>query len=82
MKIVVIDGTGYIGSKLVKKLSEHRQEVVAASPSSGVNTLTGEGLSDALKGASVVVRCNELPFMGGRGSAEILRDINPQPPRL
>jgi uncharacterized protein YbjT (DUF2867 family) len=61
MKIVVIGGTGLIGSKLVKKLREQGQEVVAASPTSGVNTLTGEGLADALKGASVVVDVTNSP---------------------
>ena len=61
MKIVVIGGTGRIGSKLVKKLREHGQEVVAASPTSGVNTLTGEGLADALKGASVAVDVTNSP---------------------
>ena len=61
MKIVVVGGTGLVGSKLVKKLREHGQEVVAASPSSGVNTLTGEGLGDALKGASVVVDVTNSP---------------------
>jgi uncharacterized protein YbjT (DUF2867 family) len=61
MKIVVIGGTGLIGSRLVKNLSEHGQEVVAASPSSGVNTLTGQGLADALKGASVVVDVTNSP---------------------
>jgi uncharacterized protein YbjT (DUF2867 family) len=61
MKIVVIGGTGLIGSKLVQKLREHAQEVVAASPASGVNTLTGEGLEDALKGASVVVDVTNSP---------------------
>jgi uncharacterized protein YbjT (DUF2867 family) len=61
MKIVVIGGTGLIGSKLVKKLREHGQDVVAASPTSGVNTLTGEGLADALKGASVVVDVTNSP---------------------
>src|ERR1700746_1752211 len=61
MKIVVIGGTGLIGSKLVQKLRERGQEVVAASPSSGVNTLTGEGLADALKGASVVVDVSNSP---------------------
>jgi len=55
MKIVVIGGGGLVGSKLVKKLREHGHEAVAASPNSGVNTVTGEGLADALKGASVVV---------------------------
>src|ERR1700730_9205484 len=61
MKIVVIGGTGLIGSKLVKKLREHGQEAVAASPSSGVNTLTGEGLAEALKGASVAVDVTNSP---------------------
>ena len=61
MKIVVVGGTGLIGSKLVKKLHEHGQEVVAASPTSGVNSLTGEGLADALKGASVVVDVTNSP---------------------
>ena len=61
MKIVVIGGTGLIGSKLVGKLREQRQEVVAASPSSGVNSVTGEGLGDALKGASVVIDVTNSP---------------------
>jgi uncharacterized protein YbjT (DUF2867 family) len=61
MKIVVIGGSGLIGSKLVKKLREHGHEAVAASPDSGVNTLTGEGLADALRGASVVVDVSNSP---------------------
>jgi uncharacterized protein YbjT (DUF2867 family) len=61
MKIVVIGGTGLIGSKLVKKLREHGKEAVAASPSSGVNTLTGEGLADVLKDAAVVVDVTNSP---------------------
>ena len=55
MKIVVIGGSGLIGSKLVKNLRQLSDEVVAASPSSGVNTITGEGLAEALTGAQVVV---------------------------
>lgn len=55
MKIVVIGGTGLIGSKLVNILRESGHEVVAASPSSGVNTITGEGLADVLAGAQVIV---------------------------
>ena len=55
MKIVVIGGSGFIGSKLVLKLREHGHEAIAASPNSGVNTLTGEGLAEILKDASVVV---------------------------
>ena len=61
MKIVVIGGTGLIGSKLVKKLRDHGQEVVGASPSTGVNSITGEGLADALKGASAVVDVTNSP---------------------
>jgi uncharacterized protein YbjT (DUF2867 family) len=61
MKIVVIGGTGLIGSKLVKKLREQGHEAVAASPNSGVNSVTGEGLADALKGASVVVDVTNSP---------------------
>jgi uncharacterized protein YbjT (DUF2867 family) len=61
MKIVVIGGSGLIGSKLVTKLREHGHEAIAASPNSGVNTLTGEGLAEALKGASVVVDVSNSP---------------------
>src|ERR1041385_1463963 len=61
MKIVVIGGTGLIGSKLVKKLREHGQEAIAASPNSGVNTVTGEGLAEVLKGATVVVDVSNSP---------------------
>jgi len=61
MKIVVIGGTGLIGSKLVNKLREHGHEAIAASPNSGVNTLTGEGLAEVLKGASVVVDVTNSP---------------------
>jgi uncharacterized protein YbjT (DUF2867 family) len=61
MKIVVIGGTGLIGSKLVNKLREHSHEAVAAAPNTGVNTLTGEGLAEVLKGASVVVDVSNSP---------------------
>jgi uncharacterized protein YbjT (DUF2867 family) len=61
MKIVVIGGTGLIGSKLIKKLSERGHEAVAAAPNTGVNTLTGEGLAEVLKGASVVVDVSNSP---------------------
>jgi uncharacterized protein YbjT (DUF2867 family) len=61
MKIVVIGGTGLIGSKLVKKLGEQGHEAVAASPNTGVNSISGEGLADALKGASVVVDVTNSP---------------------
>jgi len=61
MKIVVIGGTGLIGSKLVKKLRELGQEVIAGSPATGVNSITGEGLANALKGASVAVDVTNSP---------------------
>lgn len=61
MKIVVIGGTGLIGSKVVTKLGDRGYEVVAASPNSGVNTLTGEGLAEVLEGASVVVDVSNSP---------------------
>src|SRR5437868_1138379 len=61
MKIVVIGGTGLIGSKLVNKLREHGHEALAAAPNTGVNTLTGEGLAEVLKGASVVVDVSNSP---------------------
>jgi uncharacterized protein YbjT (DUF2867 family) len=61
MKIIVIGGTGLIGSKLVPKLREHGHEAIAASPNSGVNTVTGEGLAEVLKGASVVVDVSNSP---------------------
>jgi len=61
MKIVVIGGTGLIGSKLVRKLREHGHEAVAASPKTGVNSVTGEGLAGALKGASAVVDVTNSP---------------------
>lgn len=60
-KIVVIGGSGLIGSKLIPKLNEHGYEAVAASPETGVNTLTGEGLDEVLKGADVVVDVSNSP---------------------
>src|SRR5918995_6499845 len=61
MKIVVIGGSGLIGSKLVLKLLEHGHQVVPASPDSGVNTLTVEGLAEALDSAAVVVDVSNSP---------------------
>ena len=61
MKIVVIGGTGLVGSKLVAQLAADGHEAVAASPNTGVNAVTGEGLSDALVGASVVVDVSNSP---------------------
>src|SRR5467141_1072364 len=61
MKIIVIGGTGLIGTKVVKNLRDKGHEVVAASPSLGVNTVTGEGLAQALAGAQVVVDVANAP---------------------
>jgi uncharacterized protein YbjT (DUF2867 family) len=61
MKIVVIGGSGLIGKKVVTNLRQHGHEVVAASPSSGVNTVTGEGLAQALAGAQVIVDVANAP---------------------
>ena len=61
MKIVVIGGSGLIGSKLVEKLREHGHDPLPASPNTGVDTVTGEGLADALAGAEVVVDVSNAP---------------------
>ena len=61
MKIVVIGGTGLIGSQVVKNLVEHGHDAVPASPDTGVNTLTAAGLSDALAGAAVVIDVSNSP---------------------
>ncbi len=61
MKIVVVGGTGLIGSKVVDRLLQHGHEAVPASPSTGVDTLSGRGLSDALSGAQVVVDVSNSP---------------------
>jgi uncharacterized protein YbjT (DUF2867 family) len=61
MKIVVIGGTGLIGSKLVQKLRDAGHDALPASPDTGVNTITGEGLTDALEGAQVVVDVANAP---------------------
>jgi uncharacterized protein YbjT (DUF2867 family) len=61
MKIVVIGGTGLIGSKVVEKLKQRGHEVIAAAPNTGVDTITGKGLSEALAGARVVVDVSNSP---------------------
>jgi uncharacterized protein YbjT (DUF2867 family) len=61
MKVVVIGGTGLIGSKVVACLGEKGHEAVAASPDTGVNTLTGEGLAEVLEGAAVVIDVSNSP---------------------
>ncbi len=63
MKIVVIGGTGLVGSKVVHALTEQGHDAVAAAPSTGVNTLTGEGLPEVLAGASVVVDVSNSPTL-------------------
>jgi uncharacterized protein YbjT (DUF2867 family) len=73
MKIVVIGGTGLIGSKLVKLLRQRGQEVLAASPDSGVNTLTGEGLAEALAGAQVVVDVSNSPSFADAAVMDFFR---------
>ena len=73
MKIVVIGGSGLIGSKLVTKFREHGHDPVAASPNSGVNTLTGEGLAEVLKGASVVVDVSNSPSFEDAAVLEFFR---------
>ena len=70
MKIVVVGGTGHIGHKLIKRLTAAGHEAVAASPSTGVNSITGEGLAAALTGANVVVDVTNAPVWG---DAEVLR---------
>ena len=73
MKVVVIGGTGLIGSKLVAELREHGYEAVPAAPTTGVNTLTGEGLADVLEGASVVVDVSNSPSFADDAVMEFFR---------
>src|SRR5258708_29514644 len=63
MRIVVIGGTGLIGSNLVRTLTEHGHDAIAAAPSTGVNTFTGEGLPEVLAGASVVIDVSNSPTL-------------------
>ena len=73
MKIVVIGGSGLIGTKLVSRLRQKGHEVVAASPNSGVNTITGEGVADALAGAQVVVDVANSPSFEDRAVLEFFQ---------
>ena len=73
MKIVVIGGSGLIGTKLVRRLRQKGHEVVAASPNSGVNTITGEGLAEALAGAQVVVDVANSPSFEDRAVLEFFQ---------
>src|ERR1043166_2192916 len=70
MKIVVIGGTGLIGTKVVPNLRKRGHEVVAASPSKGVNTITGEGLGEAIKGAQAVVDVANSPSFADKPALE------------
>ncbi len=76
MKIVVIGGTGLIGSKLVAVLGEHGHEAVAAAPATGVNTLTGEGLEEVLKGAEVVIDVSNSPSFEEAAATEFFETSN------
>jgi uncharacterized protein YbjT (DUF2867 family) len=73
MKIAVIGGTGLIGSKVVEKLTAHGHEAVPAAPNTGVNTLTGEGLAEVLKNASVVVDVSNSPSFEDKAVMEFFR---------
>lgn len=73
MKIVVIGGSGLIGSKLVNRLRERGHGVVAASPSTGIDTVTGQGLADALAGADVVVDVANAPSFEDRAVLEFFQ---------
>jgi uncharacterized protein YbjT (DUF2867 family) len=70
MKVVVIGGSGLIGTKLVKRLRDNGHSVVAASPNSGVNTITGDGLTEALAGAGVVVDVANSPSFDDRAALD------------
>src|SRR5690348_12796580 len=64
MKVVVVGGTGQIGRRLIRALTAQGHEAIAASPSAGVDTITGEGLAEALVGAQVVVDTTDSPVWG------------------
>lgn len=73
MKIVVIGGTGLIGSKLIGKLTAHGHEAIAAAPNTGVDTLTGVGLAEVLKNASVVVDVSNSPSFEAKAVMEFFQ---------
>lgn len=73
MKVVVVGGTGLIGSQVVTRLGEHGHEAVPASPNTGVNTMTGEGLAEVLRGASVVVDVSNSPSFADDAVKEFFR---------
>src|SRR5947209_659075 len=73
MKIVVIGGTGLIGSKVVQKLRQSGHQAVAAAPNTGVNTITGEGLSEALESADVVVDVANSPSFEDQAAMDFFK---------
>jgi uncharacterized protein YbjT (DUF2867 family) len=73
VKLVIIGGTGLIGSKLVGRLREHGHDALAAAPATGVDTITGEGLVAALDGASVVVDVSNSPSFEDAAVLEFFR---------
>lgn len=73
MKIVVIGGTGLIGSKVVEKLQEQGHHVIAAAPNTGVNTVTGQGLTEALMGAQVVIDVSNSPSFEEQPATEFFQ---------
>ena len=73
MRIIVIGGTGLIGSKVVEKLNQKGHAAIRAAPSTGVNTVTGEGLADALAGAQVVVDVANSPSFEDRAAMDFFQ---------
>lgn len=76
MRIVVIGGSGLVGAQVVGKLARRGHDVVAASPSLGIDALTGEGLADALKGADVVVDVSNSPTLEAEAALAFFRTSN------
>src|SRR6266581_4185381 len=77
MKIVVIGGTGLIGSKVVEKLKQKGHAAIAAAPNTGVNTITGEGLKEAMAGAQVVIDLANSPYLETRSENAVESMIPP-----
>src|ERR1041385_2781075 len=73
MKIVVIGGTGLIGSRVIQNLKQKQHEAIAASPNTGINTITGEGLEEAMAGAQVVIDLANSPSFEDRAVLEFFQ---------